>query len=69
MKITADEFFARYAAGERDFFGIEITDADLSRATGWEENNTIGQAINGVNFSEGNLSGTNFSDRPICRLG
>ncbi|WP_160295981.1 pentapeptide repeat-containing protein [Aliterella atlantica] len=59
--MTADEFFARYAAGERDFFRIELTDADLSRATGWEKNNPIGQAITGTVLGEGDLSGTNFS--------
>ena len=61
VKITADEFFARYAAGERDFAGIELTDADLSRATGWEKNNPIGQTITGSVLGEGDFSGTNFS--------
>lgn len=61
MKMTADEFFARYATGERDFFRIKLNDADLSRATGWEKNNPIGQTITGAVLGEGYLSGTNFS--------
>jgi hypothetical protein len=46
-KMTADNFFSLYAAGERDFFEVEITNADMSRATGWEKNRPIGQAIIG----------------------
>ncbi len=60
-KMTADEFFRLYAAGERDFMEVEIIDADMSRATGWEDNAPVGQAINGCCFSEGNYSRTNFS--------
>jgi uncharacterized protein YjbI with pentapeptide repeats len=60
-KMTPDEFFSLYAAGERDFFEVEITDADMSRATGWEKNRPIGQAINGACMSCGNYSGSNFN--------
>ena len=60
-KMTADEFFKLYAAGERDFFEVEITDADMSLATGWEKNNPIGQTITGARISRGNYSGSNFS--------
>lgn len=59
MKITADEFLRRCADGERDFFGIKLTNADLSRAN-WNEPNLVGKSITGVNFSEGDLSGTDF---------
>jgi len=50
MKITADEFLRRYAEGERDFFGIKLTNTDLSR-----------QIITGAILGEGDLSGTDFS--------
>lgn len=59
MKVTADEFLRRYADGEKDFFGINLTNADLSRAN-WDEPNPVGKSITGVNFSEGDLSGTDF---------
>jgi Pentapeptide repeats (8 copies) len=59
MKITADEFFSRYADGERDFFGIKLVNADLSRAN-WADPNPVGQTINGSVLGEGDLSGTDF---------
>ncbi|MGL5832023.1 MAG: pentapeptide repeat-containing protein [Waterburya sp.] len=67
MKITSEEFFRHYANGERDFFGIELRNADLSRAD-WKDDNPIGQTITGVNFSEGDLSGTDFrsNDMRAC---
>lgn len=67
MKITADEFLKRYADGEKDFFGIKLTNADLSRAN-WDEPNPVGKSITGVNFSDGDLSGTDFraNDMRAC---
>lgn len=59
MKITADNFFRRYAAGDRDFFGIKLTNADLSRAN-WDNPNPVGQIITGAILGEGDLSGTDF---------
>jgi uncharacterized protein YjbI with pentapeptide repeats len=69
-RMTAEEFLQRYAAGERDFFEVELTDADLSRATGWEKNNPIGQTITGAVLGEGDFSGTNFcaNDMRACNF-
>lgn len=70
MRITADEFFGRYADGERDFFGIKLVNADLSRAN-WDESNPVGQAITGAILGEGDLSGTDFraNDMRACNFG
>ncbi len=67
MKITADEFLRRYADGERDFFGIKLTKADLSRVN-WDDPNSVGQTITGANFSEEDLSSTDFraNDMRAC---
>lgn len=69
MKITADDFLRRYANGERDFFGIELTNADLSRAN-WNDDNPIGQTITGTVLGEGDLSGTDFraNDMRACNF-
>jgi hypothetical protein len=55
MKITADEFFSRYADGARDFFGIKLINADLSRVN-WVDLNPIGQTITGRVLGEGDLN-------------
>jgi Pentapeptide repeats (9 copies) len=70
MRITADEFFNRYADGERDFFGIKLVNADLSRAS-WDDSNPVGQAIIGAILGEGDLSGTDFraNDMRACNFG
>jgi uncharacterized protein YjbI with pentapeptide repeats len=60
-KMTPDEFFSLYASGERDFMEVEITDADMSRATGWEKNRPMGQTITGACMSCGSYGGTNFN--------
>ncbi len=67
MKIEADEFLRRYADGERDFFRIKLTKADLSRVN-WDDPQSVGQTIPGANFSEGDLSGTDFrvNDMRAC---
>lgn len=52
MKITSEEFFRHYANGERDFFGIELRNADLSRADWKDDNpNKRGQKSLVVHFS------------------
>ena len=68
--MTAENLLQRYASGERDFFGIELTDADLSRATGWDIDNPKGQVITGTIFTEAILSRTNFSgnDMRACAM-
>ena len=44
----------------RDFFGIKLTNADLSRAN-WDDSTPVGQIITGAILGEGDLSGTDFS--------
>ncbi|MEH2207481.1 MAG: pentapeptide repeat-containing protein [Nostoc sp.] len=41
MRITVEELLQRYAAGERDFIGVDLRDAELR----------------GINLSRANLSG------------
>ena len=70
MGMTAEELLKRYAEGERDFFGVELTDADLSRATGWDIDNPKGQVITGTVFTEAIFSRTDFSgnDMRACAM-
>lgn len=54
--MQAEDLLKKYAAGERDFSGVDLTEANLSRAN-----------LSGVNFSNAilsiaNLSGTNLSE-------
>ena len=70
MKLAAEEFFERYAAGERDFLGLDLTDADLSRAIGWDIDNPKGQVITGTIFTESIPSRSKFSanDMRTCAM-
>jgi uncharacterized protein YjbI with pentapeptide repeats len=59
--MDASELLARYAAGERDFCGVDLSDAYL-----WGANlsgaNLSEAKLCGVNLSEANLSGANLSE-------
>lgn len=53
--MTRDELLARYAAGERDFGGVNLSGADLFRV------NLSGANLSGVSLSGANLSGASLS--------
>lgn len=55
-KMTAEELLERYAAGERDFAGVDLYGVDLSNAV-LTEINLDRADLSGVNFSGANLSG------------
>jgi uncharacterized protein YjbI with pentapeptide repeats len=50
-KIAADEFLARYQAGERDFRGVDLSGVDLS-----------GSELRDINLSGANLSSANLTE-------
>jgi tubulin beta len=58
--MTAQEFLAAYAKGERDFSGANLTGADLERANLSEAN------LSEANLSGANLSGANLSEANLC---
>jgi hypothetical protein len=50
IKVYGQELLRRYAAGERNFKKIDLSEADISRSD-----------LSGTNFSEADLSGANLS--------
>ena len=53
--MTLEELLAKYEAGERDFSGIDLSEANLS-----------GVKLNEVNLSHANLSIVNSHLAPSC---
>lgn len=53
-KMTAEELLERYAAGERDFAGVDLHGVDLSNAV-----------LRGINLDRADLSGVNFSNTDL----
>ncbi len=58
---SAEELLERYAAGERDFGGSKLDEADLSGAD-LSQANLYGANLFHANLSQANLSGANFED-------
>ena len=63
--MDGEELRRRYAAGERNFAGVNLRDANISGSDPWN-NNYIGANLSGINLSganlyEANLSGANLS--------
>jgi uncharacterized protein YjbI with pentapeptide repeats len=50
LKLTAQELLDRYAAGERDFAGVDLHGVDLSKAV-----------LRGINLDRADLSEVNFT--------
>ncbi|MGV0102455.1 Pentapeptide repeat-containing protein [Nostoc sp. DSM 114160] len=50
MRITVEELLQRYAAGERDFIGVDLRDAEL-RGINLSRANLSGADLIGVDFS------------------
>jgi uncharacterized protein YjbI with pentapeptide repeats len=59
-KIAAEEFLARYQAGERDFRGIDLSGVDLSGSE-WRDINLSGADLGGANLTGVKWSHINFS--------
>jgi len=72
--MDASELLERYAAGERDFIGVDLSDVNLSHANLSDVNligvNLIGADLHGANLSDAQLSsakliGANLSDADL----
>ena len=58
--MDGEELFRRYAAGERDFSGVDLSGANLSRVE-LRDINLSGANLSRVDLSWANLSGANLS--------
>ena len=56
--MTAEELLERYATGERDFKGVDLSGVDLKDAE-----------LRGINLSQANLSGTDLSGADLSGYG
>jgi uncharacterized protein YjbI with pentapeptide repeats len=61
MRITAEELLQRYAAGERDFSGVDLEGADLVRANLAGTGIYAGVNLRGANFARASLREANLA--------
>jgi uncharacterized protein YjbI with pentapeptide repeats len=65
--MTAEELLERYAAGERDFSGVELTNISLIRAK-LSEIDLTNASLTNIDLTESNLSSANLTGAKLTKI-